>query len=83
MQKEKSEVTEEFKELIYIQIASMIAYTLLIVMGLLIVTYRIKNLPDEFSITRELAVIMIIVILHVLVYIVIVMIMYATNDFEI
>ena len=61
----------------------MIAYTFIIVVGLLIVSYRIKNLPEEFSITRELAMIMIIVILQMIVYIIIVAMMYETNEFAI
>ena len=63
--------------------ASMMGYTLLIVIGLLIVTYRIRNLPEEFSIIRELVIIIIIVILQVIVYLVIVIIMYKSNDFDI
>ena len=60
----------------------MLAYTFLIIVGLMAVSYRIRNIPEEFSMTRELAVIKIIMIFQVFVYIFIVMIIYEKKTFD-
>lgn len=51
----------------------MTIYTLLLILGFLFVAYRIKNIPEEFSMSRELAVIMVIIIFQFIVYLTIVM----------
>ena len=79
----KKSVKDDYREFLDVQIASMLTFTFIIVTGLLIVTYRIRNLPEEFSITRELATIMIIIICQVIVYISIVIILNSTSDFSI
>lgn len=40
----------------------MLTYTFLFVVGFLIVSYKIRNLPEEFTMIRELAMIIIIII---------------------
>lgn len=53
---------EEYRNFIEVQIVSMLVFTFLFVLGLLLVTYKIRNLPEEFTMIRELSIIIIIII---------------------